>query len=165
MQRIFNQLWSENGAVIPFYFDIAENKIWYPDLAIDYYRAFASQYISFLERDESLVKTPLSLEEIRAYGTSSIKLLVRDVDSLLNDQQKGNHDLMWITAYTAPHRFADVFDQRILVMLDEFQNLAGYIYRDEKCEGKPDESMPGSFHSVVSLRSRRCWSPALMSVG
>lgn len=26
VQRIFNQLWSESGAVIPFYFDIAENK-------------------------------------------------------------------------------------------------------------------------------------------
>ncbi|MGB0384574.1 MAG: hypothetical protein ACPGWR_07095 [Ardenticatenaceae bacterium] len=152
VQRIFNQLWSENGAVIPFYFDIAEKKIWYPDFAINYYRAFASQYISFLERDESLVRSPLSLEEIRAYGTSSVKLLVRDVDSLLNDQQKGSHDLMWITAYTAPHRFADVFDQRILVILDEFQNLAGYVYRDEKCEGKPDESMPGSFHSVVESK-------------
>jgi hypothetical protein len=73
------------------------------------------------------------LEEIRAYGTSSIKLLVRDVDSLRGCQQKGSHDLMWITAYTAPHRFAAVFDQRILVMLDEFQNLAQYVYRDEKC--------------------------------
>ncbi len=103
---------------------LAENQIWLQNLAINYYRAFASQYISFLERDESLVRTPLSLEEIRAYGTSSIKLLVRDVDSLFNDQQKGSHDLMWITAYTAPQRFAAVFDQRILVMLDEFQNLA-----------------------------------------
>jgi len=51
VQRIRGKLWSENGAVIPFYFDIAENPIWYPDLAIDYYCAFASQYISFLERD------------------------------------------------------------------------------------------------------------------
>ncbi len=24
VQRIFNQLWSENGALIPFYFDVAE---------------------------------------------------------------------------------------------------------------------------------------------
>jgi len=36
VQRIFNQLWSENGEVIPFYFDIGENKIWYPMFAIDY---------------------------------------------------------------------------------------------------------------------------------
>jgi len=153
VQRIFNQLWSENGAVIPFYFDIAENQIWYPNFAINYYRAFASQYISFLERDEKLVGEPLSLPEIRSYGlTKSIKSLVRDVDSLLNDQQKGNHDLMWITAYTAPHRFADVFDQRILVMLDEFQNLAGYVYPDQHYQTSPIESLPGSFHSVVESK-------------
>ena len=89
--------------------------------------------------------------ERSSYGLAKpIKLLVRDVDFLL--QQKGSHDLMWKRAYMAPHRFADVFDQRILVILDEFQNLAGNVYRDEKCEGKPDESMPGSFHSVVESK-------------
>ncbi len=34
-----------------------------------------------------------------------------------------------------------------MVIIDEFQNLAGYIYRDEACTNKY-ESMPGSFHSV-----------------
>ena len=56
VQRIFNQLWSANGKVIPFYFVFEENDIWYPDLAIKYYCAFASQYISFFERDEQLVR-------------------------------------------------------------------------------------------------------------
>jgi len=46
VQLIFNQLWTENKEVIPFYFDFGENKMWYPDLAIKYYRAFASQYIT-----------------------------------------------------------------------------------------------------------------------
>ncbi len=68
VQRLFNQLWSENGAVIPFYFDIADKEIWYRDFAIKYYCSFASQYISFLERDESLVQHPLTLEEISEYG-------------------------------------------------------------------------------------------------
>ncbi|MCP4688358.1 MAG: hypothetical protein GY859_09915, partial [Desulfobacterales bacterium] len=62
VQRIFNRLWSENGRVIPFYFNIEESNIWYPQLAIQYFCAFASQYISFLEREEELVKAPLSLE-------------------------------------------------------------------------------------------------------
>jgi len=148
VQRVFNQLWSQNGDVIPFYFDIAENKIWYPMFAIDYYRAFASQYISFLERDETLVGKPLSLKKIREYGVSkSIDVLVEDVDSLLHDKKEGFHDLMWKTAHSAPNRVADVHDQRILVILDEFQNIARHVYRNEECKGEPDESMPGSFHS------------------
>jgi hypothetical protein len=60
-------LWSENGAIIPFFFDFGENKTWYPDLAIKYY---------------------------------------------------------------------------------EFQYITQYIYRDEKCEGKPDDTLAGSYHSL-----------------
>ena len=153
VQRIFNQLWSANGEVIPFYFCIEENKIWYPMFAIDYYRAFASQYISFLERDETLVGKPLSLEKIREYGlTKSIDVLVEDVDSIIHDKKSGFHDLLWKTAYSAPNRVADVYDQRILVILDEFQNLAGYIYPDPHYQTGVNETMPGSFHSLVESK-------------
>jgi len=150
VQRIFNRLWSENGAVIPFYFSFEENKIWYSNLAIKYYCTFASQYISFLQRDEQLVRTPLSLEEIKAFGlANAIKLLVRDVDFLLQNREViGSHNLMWDTACSAPHRFADCYDQRFLVILDEFQYITKYVYQDKNCEGKPDETMPGSYHSL-----------------
>ncbi len=150
VQRIFNQLWSENGAVIPFYFSFEESKIWYPNLAIDYYQAFASQYISFLQRDSGLVKTPLSLEEIKEYGlANAIKPLVRDIEFLIQNRKVGgNHDLMWKTACSAPHRFAAVYEKRFLVILDEFQYITQSVYRNEKCEGKPDESLPGSYHSL-----------------
>ncbi len=65
VQRLFNQLWCENGAVIPFYFEFAEKKTWYRNLAIQYYCTFASQYISFLERNEKWVDNPLSLQYIK----------------------------------------------------------------------------------------------------
>jgi hypothetical protein len=31
VQRIFNRLWSENGQVVPFYINIRERSIWFPD--------------------------------------------------------------------------------------------------------------------------------------
>lgn len=68
VQRLFNELWSANGQVIPFYFSIPDAPIWYPRLAIKYYRTFASHYISFLERDPQLVRELLTMEQIRAYG-------------------------------------------------------------------------------------------------
>ncbi|RKZ35733.1 MAG: hypothetical protein DRQ41_15500, partial [Gammaproteobacteria bacterium] len=34
------------------------------------------------------------------------------------------------------------------MILDEFQYITQSVYRDEKCEGKPDESLPGSYHSL-----------------
>jgi hypothetical protein len=133
--------------VIPFYFDIKETKVWYPTFAIDYYRTFVSQYLSFIQRDEGLAGELLSLDQIRAVGvTNSIKRLVDDVDSLKTDKERGEYDLVWKTAYSAPHRFAEQFNRRFLVILDEFQNITRFVYRDEKCDGKPDETLAGSFH-------------------
>jgi len=147
VQRIFNQLWNENGAVIPFFLDIGENNIWYPDFAIKYYCHFASQYISFLERNPKWVNAPL--EEIRKYGvTKSIKLLIDDVDFMLKNRERGSHDLVWDTACTAPHRYAAVLDIRFLVILDEFQNITQYIYPDPNYQTAPIETLAGSFHSL-----------------
>jgi len=150
VQRIFNQLWSENGAVIPFYFSFEESKIWYPNLAIDYYCAFASQYISFLQRDSGLVKTPLSLEEIKEYGlANTIKPLVRDIEFLLQNRKiGGNHDLMWKTACSGPHRFAAVYEKRFLVILDEFQYITQFVYPDQYFQTAPIETMAGTYHSL-----------------
>lgn len=149
VQRIFNQLWSAHGQVIPFYFVFEEANIWKPNLAVNYYRAFASQYISFFERDVELVSKPLSLEQIRTYGeTKGIQALVDDVDSLQQDEAHGRHDLMWITACNAPHSYASIFNQRVLVILDEFQNCAVHVYPDPNFQTKPIDSMPGSYHSL-----------------
>ena len=150
VQRIFNRLWSENGAVIPFYFSFEESKIWYPNLAIKYYCAFASQYISFLERQSKWINAPLSLEEIKEYGVKkSNSLLVKDISFLeQNRVVGGSHDLMWDIACSAPHRFASFYDQRFLVILDEFQYITQYVYPDEKREGQQDETLPGSYHSL-----------------
>jgi hypothetical protein len=153
VQRIFNRLWSENGAVIPFYYDFKDTKVWYPTLALHYYRTFVSHYISFLERQESLVKSPLSLQQIREYGVAhSRSVLVNDVEEMEDSQQHGWYDLMWQVAYSAPHRYADLFDQRILVILDEFQNITKYVYREENCQGQPDETLAGSFHYHVESK-------------
>lgn len=149
VQRIFNELWSQNGPVIPFYLDIADRDVWLPAFAIDYFRTFASQYISFLERDEELVRKLLPLEQIRTYGIEKEnRLLVEDVENLLRDQEQELYDLMWNTASAAPHRYASIYDQRCLVILDEFQNIAFHVYPDPEYRTKPIASMPGSFHSL-----------------
>jgi hypothetical protein len=154
VQRIFNRLWSDNGMVIPFYFAFEENKIWFPDLAIKYYRTFASQYISFLERNETLVTDPLSLAEIREYGKAKvIKPFVADVELLLeNHQVNGHHNLMWDAACSAPHRLAAVFDRRVLVILDEFQYITKFIHHDEKFQDSADDTLAGSYHNLAESK-------------
>jgi len=147
LERIYNKLWNENGPVIPFFISIPDSKVWLPNFAIDYYQIFASQYISFLERNESFVMSSLSLEEIMEYGEKkSQKLLVSDVKSLMKSLELKLYDSMWKTAYTAPQRFAGYYDKRILVMIDEFQHLSQFIY--DPISKDIIESLPGSYHVV-----------------
>ncbi len=34
IQRLFNELWQQNGAIIPFYLEVQDKKTWYPQFAI-----------------------------------------------------------------------------------------------------------------------------------
>lgn len=149
VQRLYNQIWSANGPVIPFYFSVPETAVWYPDFVLLYYRTFATQYIAFLERDPMLVQNPLELEEIRAYAEAhNISRFVRDVDGLLKEWERELYGSMWDRAYRAPHRIADIYDQRILVIIDEFQYLSTNIYARKDLSGESVASMPGSYHEV-----------------
>lgn len=153
VQRIFNELWCANGPVIPFYLEITDKNIWYPRFAVRYFRTFASQYISFLERDPACVRTPLELEHIAAYGQSiSHPFLASDAQILLKHHQDGDYDFMWELASSAPHRYASGTDNRFLVILDEFQYLTTSIYPDPTYESDPDDTMPGSFHALAESK-------------
>ncbi|MEM7531939.1 MAG: hypothetical protein AAF639_07180, partial [Chloroflexota bacterium] len=153
IQRIFNQLWSQNGQVIPFYFDIQEKKMWTGDFAISYFATFASHYISFKTRQPHLVTEILNLEQIIEYGRQlGNDSLIRDAEIIWNYTEKDSPDLAWSRAYHAPHVYAGTRNERVLVMIDEFQNITQYIYPTKDYSTPPDETMAGSFHSVAESK-------------
>jgi hypothetical protein len=160
LERVFNQLWSNNQlGVIPFYLSMSDKDYWVQDFALNYFQTFASHYISFFERNPDIVQELLSFEEIREYGVSnSIKLLVKDVDLLLQFQKEGRPSPIWDRACSAPHRYATLYDQRILVIIDEFQYFSNHIYHDKVCTNL-DKSMPGSYHKLVESK----YAPMLVS--
>jgi len=150
VQRIFNQLWSQNGKVVPFYFDFTDQNIWLYDLALKYYCTFMSHYISFLERDPTLISNHLSLENIHEYVVNhNYDHIARDTKFLLNSTRDTSYaGAVWHTATEAPHNYASGTERRFLVILDEFQNIASHVYMDEDLQIGPNKSLPGSFHSL-----------------
>ncbi|MEM7536901.1 MAG: hypothetical protein AAF639_32280 [Chloroflexota bacterium] len=149
IQRIFNQLWNENGAVVPFYLDIEDHDISQFEFAVKYYEAFASQYISFLEREPIFIRKPLSLEKIYEYGVNKkLDSFADETGYVIKYRDEKRVDPLWDRASHAPHRLASGTDRRFLVILDEFQNIANHIYRSEAMTGSPMKSMPGTFHSL-----------------
>jgi DNA-binding Lrp family transcriptional regulator len=152
VQRLFNRLWNENGAVIPIFFSLSELYIWLPDFAIKYYCIFASQYISFIERNKSLVDNFMTFEDIRSYGhDKSIQLFVRDIEALEFYMSKQLYDSMWLLASSAPKRFATYFDLRFLVIIDEFQYMSKYITNDPEKQ-YPNDSLPGTYHQLAETK-------------
>ena len=94
------------------------------------------------------------IEEIKKYGVAkSIKPFINDIDFLLKQNKvDGLHGSMWESAYELPHRLAGLYDQRFLVIIDEFQNLSNYVYPDQNFQTSPIDTLPGSFHSVVESK-------------
>jgi len=138
---------------IPFYFIIDEVKMWFPDFAIHYYENFASHCISFLERDPEPIANVWKMNKIKDYGKShNIDMFVTDVDAIKQDLANESHSLLWLRVYQAPERFAKLYDRRVLVMIDELQNITQYIYPDKECNTKPNKTMAGSFHDVVESK-------------
>jgi hypothetical protein len=160
LERIFNQLWSNNQlGVIPFYISMNDKDYWIQEFALHYFQTFATHYISFFERNPHIVKKLLSFEEIREYGvTHSIELLEKDVDLLLQFKKENRSSPIWDIACSAPHRYATLYDQRILVIIDEFQYFSEHMFHDKECTN-PDKSMPGSFHKLVESK----YAPMLVS--
>ncbi|MCP4105603.1 MAG: ATP-binding protein, partial [Desulfobacteraceae bacterium] len=153
VQRIFNKLWSDSGPVIPFYISIPDAKVWFPDFATRYFTTFASHYISFLERDEKLVNNILSINQIREYAAAkSHELLKNDADLFVKYMDEALYDSLWRLACSAPDRYATHYDQRILIIIDEFQYISNHVYPDAARQTRPDETMPGSFHDIVESK-------------
>jgi len=153
LERVFNMCWSNtNMGIIPFYICMNDSGIWIQEFALMYFQTFASHYISYLERNPSMVKRLLSFNKIREYGiANAIDLLVEDVDLLLEYESKNKVNLMWHIASTAPDRYASIYDQRILVIIDEFQYTNKYVFRDQECKNV-HYSLPGSYHRIVESK-------------
>jgi len=153
LERVFNQCWSDMSlGIIPFYISLSETNEWLQDFALKYYQTFASHYISYFERNEKIVKNLLSFHQIREYAVDhSIEMLIEDLDALQEYKADSRVVPMWETAITDPRRFASIFDQRILVIIDEFQYFSDYIFLDTE-HTNHYYTMPGSYHHPVESR-------------
>ncbi len=154
VQRLFNHLWNLDGEVIPFYFEVSEKRQWLGTLGVRYFETFASHYIAFVTRNPTSIRQRWRLSQIARFledhgaPPPPFLLLKEDVAEIQTFFKDQNADLLWEVAYSAPDRYATGFDQRFLVILDEFQFLGDRIYTQKSLEGEPDPSIPGSFHEL-----------------
>ncbi len=118
MQRLFNILWNQNGAVIPFYFEVQDYEQWLLEFSDAYYRTFVSQYLSFKTRTELApnnrpwefdklisiagdIDDKLTLEDIKSFQKC---LAMEKVDQAMNWAFSSDADSCWALAFEVKNR-------------------------------------------------------------
>jgi len=153
MQRLFNILWSQNGAVIPFYFEMQDYDQWLLEFAEVYYRTFVSQYLSFKTRTLLAPNhRPWEFDQLIRMATEiGDQLTLEDINSFQKclATEKVEQNMNW--AFSAPEKFAGNNNAFVLVMIDEIQYMTKYIFWDKVHQVKA-HNLPGAYHSLVESK-------------
>ncbi|KPA18468.1 ATPase domain protein, prokaryote domain protein [Candidatus Magnetomorum sp. HK-1] len=150
MHRLYNIVFNNNDGVVPFYYEIREFDQWIFNFSQDYFVNFIWQYIAFKSRNKRY------LEPVRANYTTILETVKREkLDYLIEDiemvkylvDEKKDYEL-WNEVRDLPRHIASRQGESIIQMIDEFQYLNYYIYRDEYCTRRFKELAGSYFHTA-----------------
>lgn len=134
LQRLYNLTFEKSNGVIPFYFEIKESPQWVGDLARDFFLTFISQYIAYKTRNGEYV----SVAPFKTFGQAmtvakneGFDFIARYILTAQQLSQEKTADPLWDFARDAPRKIAEYYNEFVVQMIDEFQYLNRYIYRDE----------------------------------
>jgi hypothetical protein len=154
LQRLFNILWSvgiekkeDKVTVIPFYYTIRDEKITLGDFALDFFTEFIKCYVSYKQCDKSLLSSNIKFKQLKEIiNDNSVKKLYSTMASYVEDD---NWSVMWEIASRAPSTIARMTGEKIVQIIDEFQNINKYIYDKDK---EKLDRMSGTYMQVAEFR-------------
>jgi hypothetical protein len=153
MQRLFNILWEQNGAVIPFYFEVLDYRQWLLEFSDIYYRTFMSQFLSFKTRTVlDNENSPWDFAELRKMAkaiNNNNALNHKDGFQDCLDKERVDQTMKW--AFSAPGVFAGKENVFFLVMIDEIQYMTEYLFRDKDYKVLAYH-LPGAYHGLVESK-------------
>ncbi|MBF0102571.1 MAG: hypothetical protein HQK77_16850 [Desulfobacterales bacterium] len=138
LQRLYNIVFDMNDGVIPFYYEVREENQWAIEFCEDFFTKFILHYIAFKSRKhEYLQIKQFPFENLIkiAKDESQVHLIdmISNVKTLIKDESVS---LLWHTVRDAPRSIAEIHDDRVLQIIDEFQYLNRKIYRDRQCQNR-----------------------------
>ncbi|MDM8518268.1 hypothetical protein QUF76_18890, partial [Desulfobacterales bacterium HSG16] len=146
LQRLYNLTFQKNEKVIPFYFEIRETDQWLHDFARNFLFTFILQYIAFKTRKKEYFHYTRGnysrvLKALEKEKLDYISHMIEDAE--LADRQEKT-DLLWDIARELPRMAAEHTDERVLQIIDEFQFINRFIFRDKSCKDRID-NLAGSY--------------------
>jgi hypothetical protein len=153
MERLFNIIYYKNDGVIPFYYEIKENKIWVVDFCKDFFLTFIYQYIAFKSRKPeyltmgSVNDFEKTLESAKKEGLDYLCGIIEDAASAAAHEEIG---ILWNIVREAPKKIAAYKNEFIVQMIDEFQFLNAMIYHDKELKNLRDDLAGGYLSTAES---------------
>ncbi len=160
LERLYNLIFDENDLVVPFFFEIEETDQWIIDFSKNFFLTFIYQYFAFKSRKIEYIsgteKTfTHALETAKKEGLDYLTGLIEEVQVRhLNEEV----NLLWSTVRDAPRNVAGIKDERVVQLIDEFQFLNRFIYRDKSCTERLT-GLAGSYLGTAEYRN----APLLVS--
>src|SRR6056297_2736241 len=154
LQRLFNILWSAGMArkkgeqdVIPFYFSVPDESISQGDFARRFFTQFANHYYAYKTKKFEYIKFPMTFYEIETNIKDDIILrLFKQIKTL---EEENEWSMMWHIASRAPSTIARGTGEKIVQIIDEFQNINEYVHDKDKDRL---DNMSGTYMQVAEMR-------------
>src|SRR6056297_2501500 len=154
LQRLFNILWSagkelneDTISVIPFYYSIRDKHVSLGYLALDFFTEFVKCYCSYKQRDKDLLYSNIKFKQLEAIiNDHHAKALYASMASYVEED---DWEVMWDIASRAPSTIAREPGEKIVQIIDEFQNINEYVH--DKDKDRLDQ-MSGTYMQVAEFR-------------
>ena len=137
LQRLFNILWSAGVeteqntlSVIPFYYSIKDRDISLDIFAKDFFMTFANQYLTFKMKNVELLRDPITYETFK--DEVQDKTLLKRYKTLKYHEQMKEWEGMWTIASETPAAIGVIRNEKIVQIIDEFQNINEHILDKER---------------------------------
>src|SRR6056297_3652516 len=154
LQRLFNIFWSTclekyNNEIItiPFYFSVKDTPVSLEEFSLNYFTKSCKCYQSFKSRDKTLLARVISFDGIKDYIED--KELLRIHHTMASYKTEKRWEAMWELACETPASIATINHEKIIQIIDEFQNINEFIY--DKNEKRLNQ-MSGIYMQVAEMR-------------
>ena len=154
LQRLYNLTFQKNETIVPFYYEIKETDKWLLDFSREFLLTFVFQYIAFKTRKQEYfhyapANYSRALKALEQEKLDYLSHLVEDAE--LADRQQ-NPDSLWEIARNFPRMAAEHRDERALYIIDEFQFINRFIFRDKACKDRI-ENLAGSYLGTAEYKN------------
>ena len=95
---------------------------------------------------------------IDAATQEGLDFLIPHIKDFKQCEKSGDVDILWDIARDAPRTIAEYKDERVLQIIDEFQFINRYIFRDKSCKD-PMPELAGSYLHTAEYKN----APMLVS--